>query len=322
MNSIVSAPNGAISEAGFFCGQAPAIQSVNRIVGDVAPTDISVLLAGESGTGKDSYARLIHRLSCGTMVGFQKLSCGTMEPATLFNQFREIVRSERREGGKTRQTIFLDGIHDLDLACQRVLLSLLPDCNPEWGESRLNVRLISSATKCLETEVKAGRFRRELYFRVGGVSIQLPPLRERKSDVEGFLEYFLRKNAKELKRGAPALNPDVEKILLLHDWPGNIRELENVAKNMVALGNPMLALDGLRGSSLGNVNAVQCDTGSSLKLATREAARRTERALILKALERTHWNRKRAANDLKVSYKSLLYKIKRIGLEETDSEPT
>jgi len=312
--------NEEIPGCGFFYGDAPGIESVNRVVAGVARTDIPVLLIGESGTGKDAYARLIHRLySGGRAEGFRKLSCGIQAPGAL----REAFQSMGHENGEeTRQTLFLDGIHDLDLACQRILLTLLPDSDPGRGESRQNLRLISSTSNGLKSEIRAGRFLRELYFRISGVSVQLPALRDRGKDVGGFLRFFLQKNAQELKKGIPLLNADAEGILLSYDWPGNIRELENVARSMVAIGSPILALDRLCASSIEEENTVQEGTEISLKVATREATRRTERVLILKALERRHWNRKRAASDLKVSYKSLLYKIKQIGMEKADWDRT
>jgi len=147
---------------------------------------------------------------------------------------------------------------------------------------------------------------------INGVILRLPPLRDRKEDIPDLLECFLVKHANELKKNTPELSRDDRKLLFAYDWPGNIRELENVARKIVAVGDAGLALGDLRISRVpqGIGEGVSV---SSLKVAARAASRRTERELILKALEQTHWNRKRAARDLQISYKSLLYKIKQIG---------
>jgi len=167
----------------------------------------------------------------------------------------------------------------------------------------------------LEKEIQAGRFRRELYFRINGVILRLPPLRERKEDIPALLEYLLAKHSKELKKDIPELSDDTRELLVSYHWPGNIRELENCAKKIIAVGDATLALGNLR--AIPSAEPMTADDGhiSSLKAAARAASRRAERELILKALEQTHWNRKRAARELQISYKSLLYKIKQIDVE-------
>jgi two-component system response regulator AtoC len=199
------------------------------------------------------------------------------------------------------------------------LLSLLPDGEPSAGNGEKRSRFISSTSRNLEKEVEAGRFRRELYFRINGVILRLPPLRERKEDMPALLEYFLVKHSNELKKDAPELSSDARELMASYDWPGNIRELENLAKKIVAVGDPMLALGDLRATYAGAPVTSEGPHVSSLKVAARAASRRTERELILKALERTHWNRKRAARELQISYKSLLYKIKQIGVQGSEA---
>jgi two-component system response regulator AtoC len=211
--------------------------------------------------------------------------------------------------------LFLDGIDELDLACQKVLLSMLPD--EETGKKRgACLRLISSASRNLEKEIEAGRFRRDLYFRISGVCLRLPPLRERKEDIPVLMEYFLTKHSSEVKRKAPMLGEEQVKLLTFHDWPGNIRELGNLAKKIVALGDADRAIGDLRAARLLTTRVEEGAQTFSLKVAARAASRQAERELILKALDRTHWNRKRAARELQISYKSLLYKIKQAGVEE------
>ncbi len=154
--------------------------------------------------------------------------------------------------------------------------------------------------------------------------MRLPALRERKEDIPDLLECFVLKHANELRKPAPEIGREARKLLFSYDWPGNIRELENVARKIVAIGHADHALTDLRNTR--TVHAVEEirqaepeGSGSSgiasLKVAARAASRKTERELILKALEQTHWNRKRAARNLQISYKSLLYKIKQIGAQ-------
>jgi len=179
---------------------------------------------------------------------------------------------------------------------------------------------IDNGLRAIEKEIEAGRFRRELYFRINGVTLRLPPLRERKEDIPALLEYFLAKHSRELKKDSPELSSSAREQLVSYDWPGNIRELENVARKIVAVGDSMLALSDLRAIPATVPMTVESVRISSLKAAARAASRRAERELILKALEQTHWNRKRAAQELRISYKSLLYKIKQIEVETPASQ--
>jgi two-component system response regulator AtoC len=309
-----------LESGGFVSGQAATVQSLNIMVAEIAKTDIPVLLVGESGTGKEIYARLIHKLSGLGEAPLKRVNCAAPDAERLLAQVQEEFHSGGGSEETARRTVFLDGIHELDLACQRVLLSLLPDGEPKAPGRNLVSRFVSSTSRNLEKEIEAGRFRRELYFRINGVMLRLPPLRERKEDIPALMEYFLLKHAAELKRDTPELGSDAWKLLISYDWPGNIRELENVAKKIVAVGEPMRALGDLGATQESLPLIGESTHGSSLKVASRAAARRAERELILKALEQTHWNRKRAARDLQISYKSLLYKIKQIGVDVSGSE--
>src|SRR6266699_7254900 len=301
-------------------GHSTIMQSLNAMVAEISKTDIPILLTGETGTGKEVYARLIHRVSSLGGASLKKVCCAALDAGRLLAEVREEFLSDNRTGEAAARTVFLDGVHELDAACQRVLLSLLPDGEPKGGSRKTAWRFISSTSRNLEKEIQAGRFRRELYFRINGVILRLPPLRERKEDIPALLEYFLAKHSNGLNRNIPELSSEARELLYSYDWPGNIRELENVAKKSVAVGDPALALADLRATRV----TVQVDEErwrvSSLKVASRAASRHAERELIQKALEGTHWNRKRAAQDLQISYKSLLYKIKQTGLEGKKTE--
>jgi two-component system response regulator AtoC len=303
----------------MISGQSACIRSLNDMVSELARTDIPILVIGESGTGKEVYARLIHRTSALGEAPLERVNCVDSEAGRVLVRIHESLRTARGEGKLRPQTLFLDGVDELDPVCQRILLSLISNSEPRNGSGVRAIRLISSMSRDLEIEVDTGGFRRELYFRINGVTLRLPPLRERKEDIPVLLDYFLTKYASEMKKPVPVLDGDILEALAGYKWPGNIRELENVAKKMVALGDPTLVFsDRLVASaepSSGKVRLV-----SPLKLASRAASRRTEREIILQALHRTGWNRKRAASQLRISYKSLLYKIKQIGVQDSAAE--
>jgi len=294
----------------FLKGHSPAIQTLNSMVEDVACTDIPVLLIGESGTGKEIYARMIHQLSRHAPVPLRKVSCRAVEQAEFIT-----LKSSLRDGDGGPQTLFLDDIDELDLESQKLLLSLLAEGESDNGYGR-RLRIIASTSKNLEKEVESGRFRKELYFRINGVSLQLPALRDRREDIEAFMEHFLAKHAAELGRETLVLGDREREFLATHEWPGNVRELENLARRIVLLGNSRRAIEELGETRRRVPRDKEEPQNPSLKMAARTASRRAERDLIAKALEQTHWNRKRAAQQLQISYKSLLYKIKQTGLEE------
>jgi len=302
---------------GCVFGADPAMQPINAMVSDIARTNIPVLLIGESGTGKEVYARLLHKMSLSPESGFKKIQCAAAEG----NRFKEELVSAMRAGGRgdAPGTIFLDEIDELDQNCQRTLLSILMYAENTDGDAESPLRLICAASRDLEEEVARGRFRRELFFRINGVCLRLPALRERKEDIPALLDFFLTKHAVQLRRPAPVLGEDVLELLQSYHWPGNIRELENLAKKIVAFGQVKTALSDLRMETPKVAHHSESPSNRSLRNASRAASRRTEQELILKALERTRWNRKRAAQDLQISYKALLYKLKQIRLPGGDA---
>jgi len=297
---------------GFIYGRGATMRTLNAMVAEIAPTTIPVLIIGECGTGKDAYARLIHRLSQKTEAAFQKINCTAFDPADLFNQLND--QTVERQSKDTWGTLYLDSVQDLDLQCQRALLSYLPDDAGPVRSLNLRRRVISSTTASLEPEVEAGRFRRELYYRINGACLRLPPLRERKEDIPVLLAYFLSKHADGSNKTVPSLEGSTLDMLTAYSWPGNIRELENLALNMMAFGDVRVALDELQSRHSVGQKFQQNVGVPSLKVAARAASKQAERELIMQALERTRWNRKRAAQELQISYKSFLYKLKSIGV--------
>jgi two-component system response regulator AtoC len=303
-----------VTEVGFVYGRSEAILAVNSIVGEISRTEIPVLLQGESGTGKEVYGRLIHQLSAMRDLPLVKLSCTVLEPGDLLSRVKTSLGKWNGELLGSSGTLFLDGIDELGLDCQRVLLAMLQEQEMVSG-GRMGFRLISTTTRNVDREIAVGRFRRELYFRINGVCIKLPPLRERKEDIAALAEYFLEKHAVEAGKRTPELSQEEVELLLTHDWPGNIRELGNLARKVVALGQARAAMGELKRVAPALGKTIELARNESLKVVAKEAARVAERDLILRALERTHWNRKQAARDLQVSYKALLYKIKQMDVD-------
>jgi two-component system response regulator AtoC len=313
-----------LSRSGHFVsGVSPAMRALERVIADIAPTDIPVLLVGESGTGKEAVALEIHRRSRQRSKPFVKCSCASMNLNSLPTNWPVQEGEPYGKASASGGTLFLDEISQLDPMNQTLLPQRLPDGDgvasvPYWG-----ARLISATTRNLEHEMRGGRFSEALYYRINGVRLQLPSLRQRREDIPALLAFFLTKFASLFERPMPQLQPVTMDLLLEHTWPGNIRELENVARKFVVLGDEHLAVMDLAvcrpgpevepASELGIGDAV--GNGTSLKEVSREASRKAERQLILKALERTCWNRKRTARDLKISYKALLYKLKQLELD-------
>jgi two-component system, NtrC family, response regulator AtoC len=303
-----------MADADFVSGISPAMRAVESVVAEIAPTNIPVLLVGESGTGKEVFARRVHQLSRRCNEPLVKVSCAALNAAN----FAGILGANGTAAGNGAGTIFLDEIGELDTVCQRTLLYALPEREGAFSAGLGNARIVSTTSEYLEEEIRAGRFRSQLYYRINGVSLRLPPLRERTEDIPLLVESLLTKVADRLQRPRPSISPRAMRHLLDQLWPGNIRELENVVMKIVALGDEDRAFAESNAPVIPpRASEPQERSGGSLKVASRAASRAAERELILKALARTRWNRRRAAQELQISYKSLLYKLRQIGFEDT-----
>jgi two-component system response regulator AtoC len=310
-------------DRGFVGGICPAMQTLESVLGEIAPTNIPVLFVGESGTGKAVFAQRLHSLSARADERLVSITCAAMNPALLTaelelsgNSFNGPHSLESSIG-----SVFFEEISELDPACQRNLLYALPSDGASRRGS-LTARVISTTSRNLDEETRSGRFRSELYYRINGVCLRLPPLRDRREDIPILVEYFLTKHAVQFGRPRPSLSPRTMRMLLDHSWPGNIRELENVVKRIVALGDEQLAVSELTMAPVERLPHVEIPEARaySLKQTARTASREAEKELILKALAHTRWNRKRAAQELQISYKSLLYKLKQIGVQDAETE--
>ncbi len=310
----------ATEDLGFVSGMCPAMQTLENVISEIAPTNIPVLFVGESGTGKAMFALRLHQLSAHCDEPLVNITCAAMNAAQLASELGVNANGNGQVGADAVGSVIFDEISELDSTCQRNLLYALPDGDSTARRGTVTARIISTTSRNLDEEMKAGRFRPELYYRVNGVCLRLPPLRDRREDIPILVEFFLSKHAAQFGRPRPTLSPRTLRMLLEHSWPGNIRELENVVKKIVALGDEQLAsfrtCFGTRQPSA----EVRETRAFSLKAAARAASREAERELILKALGHTRWNRKRAAQELQISYKSLLYKLKQIGVPDSEAD--
>jgi len=236
------------------------------------------------------------------------LSCMTMEPG----------KGQDSAGEDTlvgEGTIFLEELSELSAQGQSRLLQAMTGGSTNGSRAQRIARLICGSSCDLEAKVKAGSFREDLYYRISGVCLRIPPLRQRREDIPILMEHFLWKFGRDFQRTVPILSKETHRLFQDYSWPVNVRELENAAKAIVALGDETVAMGGLR-AMLCRASAGVSNGQVSLKEAARAASRETEKELILRALTRTHWNRRRAAQDLQISYKALLYKLKQMGCSE------
>jgi two-component system, NtrC family, response regulator AtoC len=299
--------NAATRYGEFVPGLSPSMRSVEKVMLEVAQSEVPVLLLAENGAGKQATARRIHELSHRGEQLFRSFSCAGLE----LGRFEDASAPEGLFG---EGTVFLADLADLDGKAQVRLLQSLTEGNSKTGCAQGPARLICGSARDLEAEVKAGNLREDLYYRISGVCLRLPPLRQRREDISMLLQHFLQKFGRDSRRQVPSLSEETLRLFEEYSWPGNVRELENAARAIVALGDETVAMDGLRAmlrrSGAGNGKRV------SLKQASRAASREMEKELILRALTHTRWNRRRAAQELQISYKALLYKLKQIGCSE------
>lgn len=295
---------------GSILGQSPAMKALFRDVDKVAPVDVSVLVLGESGTGKEMVAKEIRRLSKRATKPFVSINCAAIPEnlmeAELFGHEKgaftsahaaRVGRLELADGG----TVFLDEVGELPILLQVKLLRFLQDHQVERVGGRevidLNVRVLAATSRNLEDEVRAGRFREDLYYRLCVVTLKLPPLRERGEDVLFLAQYFLDRYSNEFGKGQATLMPGARLAIQNHNWPGNVREMENKIQRAVLMASSRH----LDARDLGLEDAP--DSGRPLSL--REARDEAERSRIIDVLRQTGGNISKAAQVLRISRPSL-----------------
>ena len=324
----------------LLLGDAEPIQRVKQMIDQVAGTDVTVLIRGESGTGKEVVARRLYAESQRRDKPFVKINCAALPEELLESELFGYERgaftgAHQRKPGKfelaNHGTIFLDEISEMHPALQAKLLQVLQDGEFSRlggeGDVSVDVRVLAATNRDLQKAVRDGAFREDLYYRLNVVNITLPALRERRGDISALVDHFLTKYSQQYGRPRRPLSEDTMRRFMTYHWPGNVRELENMIKRAVVLGNEAAIHTefAIRSRELPpeeQAAAVGVDVAAStpiepeaerpisLKNVGREAARKAERAIISQVLNRTRWNRKEAAEILRISYKALLYKIK------------
>lgn len=284
-----------------------SMRPVEAVIRELAQSDAPILLLGEHGAGKHATAQRIHAMSRRSDHPLLSFRCSNLRPEDL-----EAAKLQA-PGARSAGTVFLDELADLTDRCQVFVQDALLPRNGEV-EKNGSPKFICGSSGNLEADVKAGRLREELYYRIRGVCLRLPPLRARKEDIPLMMSHFLHRYAQEFRRPVPELSAETQRLFQEYSWPGNFHELENAARVLVALGDEHLAMGGLRSLLHKPVPAISRGK-VSLKAASRAASHEAERELILEALTRTRWNRRRAAEELQISYKALLYKLKQIAYE-------
>lgn len=309
-------------------GKSPAMIEVRQRAAKVCSTNVPMFLCGEVGTGKEALARWIHKHSPNCNGQFVKVNCaaipGTLLESELFGYEKgaftgaHLSKPGRVEAAH-KGTLFLDGINDLDARLQSKLLQFLQDGHFSriggTEERQVEARLICATNKDLKDEIKCGTFRSDLYYRISVVHIRLPRLRDRREDIPELVNYFLDYFQHAFAKPAEPLDRRVVAGLQKEDWPGNIRELSNDIARHVLLGPDM----GIPPSSFsGSKTIVRANANPigtlPLKEIAKEAVRDRERSVILETLRANQWNRRRTAEALRISYRTLIYKIRAAGL--------
>lgn len=332
--SVSGAPSVSVSS---IIGNSEQMQEIFKVITKIAQSTSTVMVWGESGTGKELVAYEIHRNSKRAQKPFIKINCAAI-PATLIESeffgyergaFTGAVASKPGRFELAHEgTFFLDEVAEMPLEMQVKLLRVLQEQEFERvggvNTIRVDVRIIAATNKELEAEVKAGRFREDLYYRLNVVPIHLPPLRERREDIDLLVGYFLKQFNERLKKGIVSITSDAMSALRSYRWPGNIRQLENMLERMILMSDgqvldvedlPMeISVNLGSQSSLASGASDGANPSPNFKELVKRQTQSVERDLIIKALEETSGNVTRAAENLGLSRKGLQIKMKELGV--------
>lgn len=293
-------------------GRSGPMQEVRQSVGGVAGTAVPILIVGERGTGKELVAREIHRRSPWGSSPFLKVSS---EPDGPLNSW---LGKENRSSDVSSCTVFVDEVGRLASTMQAKLLEFFHD-GPESQSGRgPNARVICASTRNLEDDVVAGSFRLDLFYRINVVTINVPPLRDRREDIPDLTEYFFELTCSLQNRSCRRIPLGLAHLFYEYDWPGNIRELETYVRTYVDKDGDTAFLEALLLQRRKREVAKSTDSPgrTSLKVYTRQLVQQAESDLILRVLREQRWNRKETAKVLQVSYQTLLHKLKTSGLSK------
>jgi two-component system response regulator AtoC len=318
----------------------PAMRDVMTMVDRVADSDVSVLISGESGVGKEVIARELHRRSSRRLKHFVKVNCAALPTELLESELFGHERGAFTGAQNVRigkfefaheGSILLDEISEMPVALQAKLLHVLQDQQfTRLGGNRtisVNVRVMATTNRPLDEIIRAGQFREDLYYRLQVIEIRVPPLRARRDEIRGLQEFFLRRYAERYGRPALRLSAELRDAIVADSWPGNVRELENMMKRFAILQDEGMLLADLRRRRGAEPEPVPApapvvaaaeprgsELAGPLRDLARAAALSAERQAIQYALDQVHWNRRKAAQRLGVSYKTLLNKMKECGI--------
>jgi DNA-binding NtrC family response regulator len=340
-NKLLRAQNQELSEGYRFIASNPKMIRIKELIVQIANTDVTVFIEGESGVGKEIVAREIHQGSPRREKPFVKVNCAALPSELLESELFGYERGAFTGAFRLKQgkfelanygTLFLDEIGDMAPTLQAKLLHVLQDNEYSRLGGKKNivvdVRILAATNQNLQEAMKEGRFREDLYYRLNVVNINIPPLRERKEEIPLLCDHFLRKYNRKYSSATTNISQKVMPYFLDYDWPGNIRELENVIKRLVILSNEEQIIEELK-SKIDSQRVTQKvaqhthlteisnddSAGVSLKDMRKTLTSTAEREVILRALQQTQWNRKQAAIMLNISYKTLLNKIKRLDIK-------
>jgi two-component system, NtrC family, response regulator AtoC len=315
-------------------GKTPRMLDVQKRIERLANTNMPVLISGPSGAGKEVISRLLHARSPWRDGPFVRINCPSVQAALLESELLGHECSAFTGAGPkmgrvemaNRGTLFLDEIGELGLPLQSKLLQLLQDgsfCRIGAQEDqKIEVRMVCATSRDLEVEVENGKFRQDLYYRINVLSVQLPPLGERRADIPQLVDYFLSSFCKAYRRTVRPLSPSMIRMLENYHWPGNLREMENLMKRYIIFGSEDIIAGALQPPVADPFEHPAVDRGVSLKDLTRQAVKRFETEVIVQTLRANCWSRKKTAEQLNISYRALLYKLKDAGISSREPRST
>lgn len=319
----------------YAMGSSPAMKEIRDNILRVSDTTLPVLIQGETGSGKGVVARLLHHFSSRDPERYMEINCASipqnlMESELFGHRQGAFTGAWKDKTGRFQMaaegSVFLDEISEMSSYMQAKLLHVLQDgeFSPVGSTAnvKVDIRIIAATNADIKQMMSESLFRKDLYYRLAVISLYLPPLRERKEDVEILATYFLEKYSRLYNKKHIRISPKLKRMFDVHQWPGNVRELENMIRTLVALENEEQILDELQSRTGRNPAAeypvypglVKDGHRPGLKEITDNALAEAEKDLIAEALSSVGGNKKQAAGLLKVSYKSLLNKIKTYGL--------
>ena len=332
---------GDVEELGdgrFFVMASAAMRKLRAQLDQVARIDVPVLILGESGTGKEVVARLIHGLSPRSHRPFLKVNCAALPSELLESELFGYERGAFTGAFRSKPgmfeicnngTLFLDEIGEMPPTLQAKLLHFLQDQEfsrlGSCSRIKVNVRVLAATNVNIKTAISSKAFREDLYYRLSAFVFLVPPLRDRKEDIRVLFSRYMAYHANALRLPPRVITRDVWNLCMRYHWPGNVRELENLAKRYIICGEEVLGSVGGLSSGIDEsktaIGRFAASPACDLKAHMRDVRTNAEVLAISQALEETNWNRREAARALKISYKSMLSKIRLYGLDQAQRKP-